>query len=59
MSDSVEQVISSAPKDIDQGVSQRKAAQSWGIPRSTLQKRLNGSLPRSKAYEFLQRLSKE
>jgi DDE superfamily endonuclease/Tc5 transposase DNA-binding domain/helix-turn-helix, Psq domain len=59
MTDSIENAILGALKDIENGVSQRKAAQRWGIPRSTLQKRLNGSQSRSDAFESLQRLSKE
>ncbi|KAL7917953.1 hypothetical protein ACQKWADRAFT_305439 [Trichoderma austrokoningii] len=45
MADSIEAAIFSALKDIQNGISQRKAAARWGIPRSTLQKRLNGSQP--------------
>jgi hypothetical protein len=59
MADSIEADIFSALKDIKNGISQRKAAARWGIPRSTLQKRLSGSQPRSDAFESLQRLSKE
>lgn len=35
--------LQSALKDVADGVSQRKAAQRWGIPRATLQGRLNAS----------------
>lgn len=53
MTDSIENAILGALKDIENGVSQRKAALRWGIPRLTLQKRLNGSQPRSDAFESL------
>lgn len=59
MTDSMESAILSALKDIENGISQRKAAQRWGIPRTTLQSRLNGRQARSDAYESYQRLSKE
>lgn len=54
-----EDAISSALIDIENGTYQRQAAQRWGVSRTTLQKRLKGSQPRSDAYENLQRLSKE
>ncbi|KAK1244384.1 hypothetical protein MKX07_003183 [Trichoderma sp. CBMAI-0711] len=54
-----EDAIFSALTDIKNGTSQRKAAQRWGVSRTTLQKRLKGSQPRCEAYESLQRLSKE
>jgi hypothetical protein len=59
MTESIENAISFAIKDVQDGVSQRKAAERWGVPRSTLQKRLSGSQPRSNANEHLQRLSKQ
>lgn len=59
MTESIESAILSAINDVDNGISQRKAAQRWGIPRSTLQKRLNGSQSRADAHEFTQRLSKQ
>ncbi|KAL7952163.1 hypothetical protein V8C34DRAFT_299964 [Trichoderma compactum] len=42
MTESIEKAILSALKDVQNGISQRKAAQRWGIPRITLQTRLNG-----------------
>lgn len=59
MADSIESAIFSALKDIENGISQRKAAARWGVPRTTLQRRLTGSQPRLDAFESLQRLSKE
>lgn len=59
MTKSSEDSIASALEAIQNGVSQRKAAKRWGVPRSTLQKRLNGSKSRSDANEYLQRLSKQ
>jgi plasmid maintenance system antidote protein VapI len=59
MTESIEKSISSALEAIQNGISQRKAAKRWGIPRSTLQKRLNGSQSRSDANEYLQRLSRQ
>jgi hypothetical protein len=59
MTESIEKSIAGALNDIQNGVSQRKASKQWGIPRSTLQKRLNGSQPRAGANEHLQRLSRQ
>lgn len=59
MPESTEKSIASALEAIQNGLSQRKAAKRWGIPRSTLQKRLNGSQSRSDANEYLQRLSRQ
>ncbi|KAK1245194.1 hypothetical protein MKX08_004823 [Trichoderma sp. CBMAI-0020] len=50
--------ILSAITDIENGISQRKAAARWGIPRSTLQERINGRVTRNKANEHRQRLSR-
>lgn len=54
-----ESSILSAIQDVENGTSQRKASQRWGIPRSTLQARLTGHVTRSEANEHRQRLSKE
>lgn len=59
MPESTENSIASALEAIQNGLSQRKAAKRWGIPRSTLQKRLNGSQSRSDANKHLQRLSRQ
>lgn len=53
-----EEFIASAIEDVENGISQRKAAQRWGIPRSTLQERLSGRVTRSEANEHRQRLSR-
>jgi transposase len=54
-----ENTILSAIKDVENGISQRKAAQRWGIPRSTLNNRLHGIVTRNAANEHKQRLSKQ
>lgn len=59
MPEYTESAIFSALEDIDKGISLRKAAQRWGIPRSTLHNRLNGIVTRNEANEHNQRLSKQ
>jgi hypothetical protein len=56
-----EQAIESAITDLRRGVfsSQRKAADAYGIPRSTLQQRLNGRKPNAIAHSNQQRLTPE
>ena len=56
-----ELAIQSAISDLNSGVftSQRKAAQAWGVPRSTLQERLNGRQPNAIAHSNQQRLTPE
>ena len=56
-----EQAIESAIADLRRGVfsSQRKAADAYGIPRSTLQQRLNGRKPNAIAHSNQQRLTPE
>lgn len=39
------------------GISVRKAAERWAVPRSTIQARTNGTAPRKEAFEPLKRLS--
>jgi hypothetical protein len=56
-----EQAIESAIADLRRGVfsSQRKAADAYRIPRSTLQQRLNGRKPNAIAHSNQQRLTPE
>lgn len=56
-----ELAIQSAIRDLHAGVftSQRKAAQAYGIPRSSLQARLRGQLPHASAHQDQQRLTPE
>lgn len=51
--------ILAAIHDIENGISQRVAAQHWRIPRSTLRHRCKGGLNAHEASECRQRLSKE
>lgn len=48
-----------AIKDVESGISQRKAAQRWGVPKTTLHDRLNGTLNKYDAQEHTQRLSRQ
>jgi hypothetical protein len=59
--DARELSIQSAIRDLESGVytSQRAAAKAWGVPRSTLQDRLDGRQPRAIAHQHEQRLSPE
>lgn len=59
--DARELAIQSAISDLNAGVypSQRKAAQAWGVPRSTLQERINGRQPSAIAHHNQQRLTPE
>jgi hypothetical protein len=59
--DAREHAIQSAIRDINSGVytSQRAAAKAWGVPRSTLQNRIDGRLPRTIARQHQQRSSPE
>lgn len=52
-----EKDISCALEAIAKGVSQRKAAEAWGIPHATLHNRLNGVVPHKIAHKARQRLS--
>lgn len=54
-----ENTILSAVEDVKYGYSVRKAASCWGVPRTTLRKRLKGGISRCDANERNQRLSKE
>ena len=54
-----ENSICLAIQDVENGISLRKAAQRWGIPRSTLHDRLTGTVTRNEANEHNQRLSKQ
>ena len=58
MPDYNEESILFALQDINNGLSQRKAAALYKIPRSTLQERLNGRQTHSQGAEGLQRLTK-
>lgn len=49
--------LQNAIKDVTAGVSVRAASRSWGVPRTTIQSRMYGHLPRSYAFEPWQRLS--
>jgi hypothetical protein len=59
--DARELAIQSAINDLNSGVftSQRKAAQAWGVPRSTLQERINSRQPNAIAHSNQQRLTPE
>ncbi|KAL7904534.1 hypothetical protein GGI35DRAFT_463142 [Trichoderma velutinum] len=58
MSKYSENDIRSAVEDVNYGISVRKAASRWGVPRTTLRKRLKGGVSRCDANEQNQRLSK-
>lgn len=51
--------IENALKDVTAGGSQRLACKRWGLPRSTLQRRLKGSRPMHLAKEHEQRLTRQ
>ncbi|CAI4217631.1 unnamed protein product [Parascedosporium putredinis] len=51
-----EEALQNAIRDVESGTSAKRAAKTWGVPRSTLQNRVRGSKPRREAYESLQRL---
>jgi hypothetical protein len=57
--DPKEVAIQNAINDLNAGVfkSQRKAAEAWGIPRSTLRGRLQGQQPHAIAHLNQQRLT--
>lgn len=59
--DAREAAIQSALRDLNSGVfkSQRQAARAYGIPRSTLQSRLQGCQPHASAHSNQQRLTPE
>ncbi|OAA34223.1 transposase [Beauveria brongniartii RCEF 3172] len=46
-----------AIQDVMGGISVRKAAERWAVPRSTIRARINGTAPRKETFEPLQRLS--
>src|SRR6187551_2710568 len=54
-----EEDIIQAVLDVAGGQSLRRAALNWGVPRTTLQSRLQGHEPRRQAAASLQRLSPE
>lgn len=58
MSEYPENNLQSAIRDVEAGVSQRKAAERWGIPRTTLRDRLSGAKTRAMEAETRQRLSR-
>lgn len=49
--------IDKAISEHQHGASIRKAAEAWGVPESTLRRRLKGGLTRTTAHAFEQRLS--
>ena len=51
--------IKFAIQAVQEGATQREASIKWGIPRSTLQDRLNGSTTKAASKEAYQRLSKQ
>jgi 4-hydroxybenzoate polyprenyltransferase len=52
-----EEIIRFAIQDVENGISLRKAAERWAIPRSTLHSRIHGRVTRNEANEHNQRLS--
>jgi hypothetical protein len=56
-----EEAIQGAISDLESGVftSQRAAAKAWGVPRSSIQRRLQGSVPHAIAHQQQQRLTPE
>ena len=52
-----EEDVQRALADVANGKSVRKAGLDWGVPRSTLQERINGRVSRQEANEPSQRLS--
>ena len=52
-----EEAIQRALNAVANGMSQKKAGLEFGVPRSTLQNRINGILSRQEAHEHEQRLS--
>ncbi|KAM3525797.1 hypothetical protein NHJ13051_003788 [Beauveria bassiana] len=56
MSQYTEQDLQNAIQDVISGMSTRKAAARWSIPRATIQHRINGKVPRKEAFESMQRL---
>lgn len=54
-----ERKIASGINKIRQGVSQRKAAKRWDIPRQTIANRLQGKKPREEYNQKLIKLSPE
>ena len=59
MSHYTEEDVQNALFDIKNGLSQRKAASKYGIPRSTLFGRIQGGGPRKDANDDMQKLSKD
>ncbi|CCF46217.1 hypothetical protein CH063_15040 [Colletotrichum higginsianum] len=57
MSQYTENEVNQALEAISNGQSVRKAAQQYGVPRSTLQHRLQGTQARAAAFSDLQRLT--
>lgn len=59
--DTRETAIQSAIADLNSGVekSQRAVCKKWGVPRSSLQERLNGRVPNAIAHHHEQRLTPE
>lgn len=46
-----EKALQNAIKDVGAGTSKRKAAERWGVPRSTLHARMNGVKPRHPGHQ--------
>jgi 4-hydroxybenzoate polyprenyltransferase len=59
MSQYDEASLQAALKEVEAGVSQRKAAARWGVPRATIYNRINGRTTRTAIAEARQRLSKQ
>ena len=52
-----EEDVQRALNAVANGMSQKKAGLEFGVPRSTIQNRINGTLSRQEAHEPQQRLS--
>ena len=56
-----EEALQGAIRDLELGVftSQRAAAKAWAVPRTSIQRRLQGSVPHAIAHQQQQRLTPE
>ena len=52
-----EEDVQCALRDMANGKSERKASLDWGVPRSTIQQRIQGCLSRAEAHAHEQRLA--
>ncbi len=57
MSSYTENDLQKALQELKSGVSQRQVAKMYGIPRSTLQNRMNGTETAKRSHEYLQNLT--